>query len=207
MDNKKEQEIPFGAFDSELMHQEINIPEGFEATIEGNKIILTRTESKVDEIRKELLKIFKENKGPIYISLTPQKKSFLISLLEKKTWSEEDERIIKRIDSLLYAINESDFEDIHAWLESLKNRIQPKVELTQLDKNILEAAIAFVEQNNHFNCWRGVDKHTVLSALYSLRPQKQWKPSDEQIKALFELLPTRCSSNPIFSLYNDLKKL
>lgn len=71
-----------------------------------------------------------------------------------------------------------------AWLKSLKDRIRPKVELTQLDKNILEAAIAFVEQNNHFNCWRGVDKHTVLSALHSLRPQNMWKPSDEQINAL-----------------------
>ena len=37
-------------------------------------------------------------------------------------WSEEDERIIKRIDSLLYAINESAFEDIHVWIKSLKQR-------------------------------------------------------------------------------------
>jgi len=65
-----------------------------------------------------------------------------------------------------------------------KDRVQPKVELTQVDKNILEAAIAFVEQNNHFNCWRGVDKHTVLSALHSLKPQNTLKPSDEQMKAL-----------------------
>ena len=38
----KEKEIPFGAFNSELMQQEINIPEGFTATIEGNKIILKK---------------------------------------------------------------------------------------------------------------------------------------------------------------------
>lgn len=130
MDNKKEQEIPFGAFDSELMHQEINIPEGFEATIEGDKIILTRTESKDDEIRKELLEIFKENKGPIYISLTPQKKSFLISLLEKKTWSEEDE---KMLDSAIRFVELSSFTMIGkgknntlAWLKSLKGRVQHK---------------------------------------------------------------------------------
>ena len=41
-------------------------------------------ESEYDEIRKELLEIFKENKGSIYISLAPRIKSFLISLLEKK---------------------------------------------------------------------------------------------------------------------------
>ena len=34
-----------------------------------------------------------------------------------------------------------------------------------------------------------------------------WKPSDEQMEVLFALLPTTCSSNPIFSLYEDLKKL
>ena len=50
-----EKEIPFGAFDSELMHQEIFIPEGFEATIEGDKIILTRIESEDEKIRKELI--------------------------------------------------------------------------------------------------------------------------------------------------------
>lgn len=53
--DKKEIEIPFGAFDSELMHQEINIPEGFEAEIKGDKIILTKTESDDEKVRKELI--------------------------------------------------------------------------------------------------------------------------------------------------------
>lgn len=47
-------EIPFGAFDSELMYQEIFIPEGFEATIVGNKIILEKTESEDERIRKRI---------------------------------------------------------------------------------------------------------------------------------------------------------
>ena len=55
-----EKEIPFGAFDSELMHQEIYIPEGFEAVIKGNKIILEKTESKDERARKELIKHLKE---------------------------------------------------------------------------------------------------------------------------------------------------
>lgn len=53
--DKKEIEIPFGAFDSELMHQEINIPEGFEAEIKGDKIILTKTDSEDEKVRKELI--------------------------------------------------------------------------------------------------------------------------------------------------------
>ena len=35
--------------------QEINIPEGFTATIDGDKIILTKTESEDDKIRKEIV--------------------------------------------------------------------------------------------------------------------------------------------------------
>jgi len=54
MGNEKKIEIPFGAFDSELIHQEINIPNGFNAVIEGNKIILTRAESEDERIRKAI---------------------------------------------------------------------------------------------------------------------------------------------------------
>ena len=54
MDYKKKIEIPFGAFDSELIRQEISIPNGFKATIEGDKIILTRIESEDERIRKRI---------------------------------------------------------------------------------------------------------------------------------------------------------
>ena len=49
-------EIPFGAFDSELYHQEIYIPDGFEATIKDNRVILKRKENEDERIRKELCK-------------------------------------------------------------------------------------------------------------------------------------------------------
>ena len=58
MDNEKKIEIPFGAFDSELIRQEISIPNGFNAVIDGNKIILTRAESKDETIRKILIHFF-----------------------------------------------------------------------------------------------------------------------------------------------------
>ncbi len=69
MDNEKE--ISFGAFDSELMHQEIYIPEGFEATIDGNKIILKKTESEDEKVRNEIKDIFYslgEGKIPVSIN-------------------------------------------------------------------------------------------------------------------------------------------
>ena len=133
----------------------------------------------------------------------------------KQEWSEDDEVALKDVCdwldrlSMTFVGNESIVcqEEIK-WLKSLKDRIQPKVELTQLDKNILEAAIAFVAQNDHFNCWRGVDKHTVLSALHSLRPKKQWKPSKEQMDALNDVISSRDIKYDVLSeLWKDLKKL
>ena len=92
--------------------------------------------------------------------------------------------------------NNMAYEDIESYIDWV-NQIrflhpQPKTKLTILDENIIDAAIAFVEQNDHFNCWRGIDKHTVIKALRSLC--HTWKPSEEQMKALE-------------SLYEQLKKL
>lgn len=104
----------------------------------------------------------------------------------KQEWSEEDcnqiETIACHLDNIGNGVMAESLLNIMDKYKS--HRPQPKVGLTKLDKNILEAAIAFVEQNNHFNCWGGVDKHTVLSALRSIRYQNRWKPSKEQIIAL-----------------------
>lgn len=129
--------------------------------------------SEDEKIRKELLEIFKENKGPIYISLTPQKKSFLIFLLEKKTWSEEDEVMIKVFDSIIRYIVEV------------------------VDKDVLERF--------------GTNREELFSWLKSLRPQKQWKPSKEQMLALKNAEGiVGCLTiigEQLKSLYEDLKKL
>ena len=86
----KESVIPFGAFDSELMHQEISIPEGFTATIEGNKIILTRTENEDERIRKEIINYFA--KGKEYLSLCSIGKDDILAWLEKQgeTFTKKD---------------------------------------------------------------------------------------------------------------------
>ena len=109
------------------------------------------------------------------------------NLQPKQEWSEEDKKIQEGIMQFLYAWR-SDAE-IAKWLDWLKSlRPQPKAELTLLDKNIIEAAVVFVEQNDHFNCWRGIDKHTIIKALRSLHPQPSWKPSKEQMKYLEKAL-------------------
>ena len=139
--------------------------------------------------------------------------AFLKSLRQqpKVEWSEEDKKMIKSISNSICGNDwrtKEEKDKMCNWLNSL--RPKPKVKLTELDENILEAAIAFVEQNNHFNCWRGVDKHTVLSALRSLEPH--WKPSEEQMDALKEasvswMNETMDNTRLLESLYNDLLKL
>ena len=143
-------------------------------------------------------------------------KNELKKIEQNTAWSKEDEEQFSFCCAAIELSNYSSDEHRNyaiSFLESLKDRVQPKVELTQLDKNILEAAIAFVEQNDHFNCWRGVDKRAVLSALYSLKPQSQWKPSDEQLDALHDAAVYVDKSmfpypkGTLMKLYKQLKKL
>lgn len=144
------------------------------------------------------------------------------NLQPKPDWSEEDEKMIDTIVSVLGQY--IDYKAVSGtgsgyakpryskeidWLKSL--RPQPKAELTLLDENIIKAAIAFVEQNDHFNYWGGIDKRTVLKALRSLRPF--WKPSEEQMNALnFAItyfIHDTSYKNPteLRELYEQLKKL
>ena len=140
-----------------------------------------------------------------------------VASVKPAEWSEEDEVYLQ---DALWCVEQAeksckDENDKGAcwsaerWLKSL--RPQSKAELTLLDENIINAAVAFVERNDHFNCWCGIDKHTVINALRSLKPH--WKPSDEQMQSLWEVedrMRTNKAftlSNRLASLYNDLKKL
>ena len=62
---------------------------------------------------------------------------------QKHNCGKDDEKIIKRIDSLLYAINENEFEDIHAWLKCLKDKLQSQSQWKPSDEqlNTLKQAI------------------------------------------------------------------
>ena len=150
----KEATIPFGASDSELMHQEINIPKGFEATIEGNKIILKKKESDDKKIKNAIKAILNDTEPDIYNGLgvlktdmlawlekqaTPQmvedaflkgcndtKKSFL---KRKGAWSEEDEEMLKEIISdVKYEGYNNNLQAYSYrkinWLKSIKEKIK-----------------------------------------------------------------------------------
>ena len=134
------------------------------------------------------------------------------NLQSMQEWSEEDEKDIAHIIRILddcYAygkhdLSKTDHENLVNTLKSF--RPQPKAELTLLDENIINAAVAFVEQNNHFNYWGGIDKCTVIKALRSLKPH--WKPNKDQIEALLNTLhPDDPYYSELKSLYEQLQKL
>ena len=54
-ENEESFEIPFGAYDSELVEETYFIPEGMEAVIEGDKVIIRRKESEDEKIRKAII--------------------------------------------------------------------------------------------------------------------------------------------------------
>lgn len=197
----KENEIPFGAFDSELQGFEYTIPDGYTAEIRDGKIIVKKEESEDDRIRKEIIQFLQlphpqfvckrnheewiswlEKQGePIklseeernrfakgvlsecamsfinYLDSNKRKGKMCVSNGEcedvgnafhncmwdrlhryyckyidksehKPTWSEDDERIFDKLIKYFdvgshYSFEREDYDEIHDWLKSLKNRI------------------------------------------------------------------------------------
>ena len=123
-------EIPFGAKDSELQEASYHIPEGFHTEIEGNKVVIKKTE-------------------------------------QKPAWSEEDE------NGLADAI----------WA-------------------IKQARTIAKDENDMGNLWY------AERWLKSLRPKKQWKPSEEQMRELRCAISGCSFETPILvELEEQLKKL
>lgn len=131
--------------------------------------------------------------------------------LTQKPWSEKDEKILKAIhnsvDVECLSKNELDYVVMVDWFNALKDRVQPKQEWSEEDEKRIKDIIYFLDTaKKHYAST--VELDTCIDWLKSLRGRYTWKPSDEQMEALFVLLPTvSYGRNPAFSLYNDLKKL
>ena len=73
------------------------------------------------------------------------------------------------------------------WLKSLKGRVQPQVEWGEWGKKYIASTIKMVEHCS-FSSIGGITKVAAITWLKSLGPQTIWKPSDEQMKILNEVL-------------------
>ena len=162
----------------------------------------------------------------------PKARKFLKSLKDrtcpklKQEWGEDDEEHLNsiiasvRTDMSTYPRSE-EVKDLFisdiSWLKSLKNRYVPqsKQEWNYNDERIIETIIQEIEKipsekfidNAKDRCLNWLRYRTK-----SIKPQKRWNPSDEQMKELarakdscFDLsFETKRILN---SLYKDLKKL
>lgn len=123
----KEIEIPFGAYDSELVEATYYIPDGMEAIIEGDKVIIRKKEGEDERIREELISLVlkvmgrekdnlnDENYDKMLDWLEKQSKENMIEALrleyekgkadglqeQRKEWSEEDEQEWKELIEFL----------------------------------------------------------------------------------------------------------
>lgn len=108
------------------MNKEIEIPEGYKARIEGNKVIIELKESEEERIRKSIILLIQRGG---YMS--PEDKTKAFAWLEKQKepkpaeWSDEDEKIYQSIMDDTVQENQLDGKQIN-WLEDIKYRYFPQ---------------------------------------------------------------------------------
>ena len=181
-------EIPFGAKDSELQEASYYIPEGFYAEIEGNRIVIKRGKQTFTDT---------DNK---FIRMRETKPKDISEFLDRLTTVEQEflwEHIAK--------IRELDKEEQKSWSEEDEKNINFLYELlTDLQVKSTENEIKHGTNN------RSEYYYNIKKWLKSLKPHSQWKPTDEQISLLEELVEDnnqRHFYNILRTLYEQLKKL
>lgn len=104
-------------------------------------------------------------------------------------------------------------ESVIVWIQSLKDRVQPKQEWSEEDErrlNSLKCAIMCYQEQNPFTTDAKGDMEWVNKFKERLCPQHHWIPTEEQMKALdmgIREVWTKQDSERLMSLYKDLKKL
>ncbi len=121
-------------------------------------------------------------------------------------WSEEDERMYINLHNLIYSAPYCDSrKELYNWLKFLKNKVQsqlqPKQEWSKEDERIYQSIIDDTVQENQLD-------NKQIDWLKSLRHQNTWKPSEEQMEALDDVISSRDIKYDVLSeLWKDLKKL
>lgn len=204
------------------MIKEIEIPEGYEAKIEGNKVIFVPKESKDERIRKDIIALieFALKDGSAVSPGSSTTKEDAISWLEKKEeqkssgWSEENERLLNIIIDILDREEHNGHlmhNDLKGCIKLLKSlRPQPKQEWTKEDNERYLSCLKRLGTGNPDQ------PETVNSKWFRehVCPQPHWKPSEEQMTALeasYSVLKTHDTWGEdehlplLLSLCNDLK--
>lgn len=131
---------------------------------------------------------------------------------QKPTWNEEDEKMLsKLIEVLNGGMTITPTKTYIDWLKSIKDRVQPKQEWSEGDRKLQDSSISYLCNLRDTFEAKGWDKEQIqkcIDWLKSLKPN-HWKPSEEQMEALFEakLASTKNREYFLGLLYEDLKKL
>ena len=118
-------------------------------------------------------------------------------------WSEEDKKMFVNIKACLRNANKDYSREVD-WLKSIKP--QPKQEWSREDEQYLlvcKNALAKYQISDKWDA--NIISRWLENRLKSLRPQKQWKPTEEQIKAVEEALSLAKNCGEEYSF--DLRKL
>ena len=132
----------------------------------------------------------------------------------KVEWNEEDEELAEELIKLAEYYTETEdkteFKPHISWLKSLPERfnLQSKQEWSEEDEKFIKSLcnhFAAIAKDNYVGCYYVPD---LINKIKSLRPQPHWKPSEEQIRAVFDASERNDKLGFILStLYQDLKKL
>jgi len=153
-------------------------------------------------------------------------------------WSEEDEEMFDAVIADIqftqkahnHEVNQVVYEREIDWLKSLKDKVQPqhKKDWSEEDERIYNEILDFflgdyetrcttIDKQRHFGYWlKSLKPQSSLydkgyNDGYSAAKYNSWKPSEEQMKWLkdvIETVPMTCRQQiSLESLYNDLKKL
>ena len=189
-----------------------NIPQGYEARIEGNKVIVEAKENEdertwiINYLNNRILNSTiiaeKENLKKAIAWLEKQgetspvlsNSSNIGKVEQKPAWSEEDEKLVKNLISTLsnlYARNLIEKETKEKYinlLKPIKDRVQPqpKQEWSEEDESHIRYLIECLE-----HCKKGVSltmttptAQEYIDWLKTLKHQNTWKPSAAQMYAL-----------------------
>lgn len=168
------------------MEKTIEIPEGYEARIEDNKVIIEPKESEDEIIRNRIIGYLKQD-----IEEHPERKERIEDMLAwlEKQGSQQLANSAKTCkDEQNPAWSKEDDEHINSLLKRLEGLCRKELIITRFAVNEDED-------------W-----------LKSLKERYTWKPSDEQIKGIECAIKTlqhqlNVGDKRLDSLYNELKKL
>lgn len=129
----------------------------------------------------------------------------------------EDLKRINRISDFILKNRKGDTDEIYQqeqdvkWLKSLKYLNKCSCQFDEIDKEILRAAVLFVQNNTDEFACNGVSKEDVIDLLDSLTNSETWQPTKMQLNAFEQVYDwynnNFAPSETLTSLYNDLKKL